>query len=55
MGHFPLEKSQLVRRRKGTTFTKLPSVADPALTAPHVLLYLPFLFKDLELRLGDMT
>lgn len=49
MGSFFIgEKKQLVRRRKGITFIKPLSVADPALTAFHLPLYLPFLFEDLE-------
>lgn len=43
-----MKKPQLVGRRKGITFIKLLSVADPALMAFHVPLYLPFLSKDTE-------
>lgn len=48
MGSFFIGKKRLVRRRKGITFLKSLSVADPALTAFHVPLYSPFLFKELE-------
>lgn len=55
--NFPLEKTQLVGRRKGITFIKLLSVADPALAAFHVPLYLPFLFihMEIEVRSHDLT